>query len=63
MSFRVRTEINQDNWDQFQGLTNYFEKINFEPDDLMMNDCSSCSDRWCNEYVEKEWTYGTSSFS
>jgi hypothetical protein len=57
MSFRVGTKINQYNRDQFQGLTNYFEKNNFDPDDLMMSDCSSCDDRWCNEYEEKEWTY------
>ena len=55
--FRVPKTITKDNWSEFNWLHNYFEKINFDPCDIMMSDCSTCGDRWEDEDVRTVDTY------
>ncbi len=55
--FYVPTTINQDNWIENEKLEKYFNSILFDPNDLMMNDCSTCGDRWSDNDVFTIETY------
>lgn len=44
--FKVPININTDNWIDYQPLTEYFEKIKFDPQDLLFSDCYTCGHRW-----------------
>lgn len=56
IGFKLPKEINETNWNEFNNLVEYFNSFYFDPDNMMLYDCSTCGDRWDDEDVR---TIGT----
>lgn len=51
VAFKVPLDITATNWIDYKPLIDYFDKIKFDPQDLLFSDCYSCGDRWDDESV------------